>query len=364
MLAAHVALAGLTAAVPAEQLPAPSFGQADVQVAVQAPQIPGSPALPAQYELAQAEEPLLTDPALEPTAELPAPAAKAATATEPPVESAPATTEPPRDLAALKGYSDPLEFLNRIFYAVTQPIDRFLIRPAAMIYQAVIPRPARDGVRNAISNLFEPVVFVNDLLQLRPERAIRTLGRFLINTLIGAGGLFDIAKRKPFKIPYHPNNFGNTLGYYGVGPLVYMYLPVLGPTTLRDTVGQQGDGQYHSRLVDVVLRPNRVRNEVATGQADTSQFGTIITIVDGLDKRAENDAELKALTADSVDPYAALRSSFLQGRAGEIASLKAKGDGNAAPPIEFDDPLDDPAGTEASSAAEPALPKVALPLAK
>ena len=342
MLAAHVVIAGLTAAVPAEQLPAPSFGPADVQVAVQAPQPPGSPAPPAQSEPAPAEEPLLTDLAPEPSAELPAPAAEAATATGTPVESAPATTATPRKFAALQGYADPLEFLNRIFYAITQPIDRFIIRPAAMAYKTVVPKPARDGARNAITNLFEPIVFVNDLLQLRPDRAIRTLGRFLVNTLIGVGGVFDIAKRKPFNIAHHPNSLGNTLGYYGVGPLIYIYLPILGPTTLRDYAGGYGDGQYHGRLVDAVLRPNKDRN-VASGQTDTSRLGTIITVVDGLDKRAENDAELEALKADSVDPYAALRSSFLQDRAGEIASLKAKGDGNAPAPIEFDDPLDDPA---------------------
>ncbi len=106
-----------------------------------------------------------------------------------------------------------------------------------MVYKAVVPRPARDGARNAIANVTAPVVFVNDLLQLRPLRALRTLGRFLINSTIGAFGLFDIAQRKPFNLPRRTNSFGNTLGYYGIGPVMYLYLPVLGPTTLRDTIG-------------------------------------------------------------------------------------------------------------------------------
>lgn len=358
MLAAHFVIAGLTAAIPAEQLPAPAFGQSSPLPAPQAPLPPKTPAPPAELELGQPEAAQLADPA----AEQSVPAAETASIIPAPVEAAPATPAAPRELAALRSFSDPLEFVNRIFYAITQPIDRFILRPAAIVYKTVMPKPARDGLRNVLSNMFEPIVFVNDLLQIRPDRAIRTLGRFLVNTVIGVGGLFDLAKRKPFKIPHHPNNFGNTLGYYGVGPLVYLYLPVLGPTTLRDYAGSFGDGQYHGRLVDVILRPNRNSDQVITGKADTSKLGTVITVLDGLDRRAEADAELKALTADSVDPYAALRSSFLQDRAGEIASLKAKGDGNAPPPIEFDDPLDDPAGETATSAT--ASSEVPLPLAQ
>ncbi len=359
MLAAHFVVAGLTAAIPAEQLPAPAFGQSSLLPAPQAPLPPEAPAPPAELELDQVEAAQLADPA----AEQPVPAGQTASTIPAPVEAVPATPATPRELVALKSFSDPLEFVNRIFYAITQPIDRFILRPAAMVYKTVMPKPAREGLRNVLSNMFEPIVFVNDLLQIRPDRAIRTLGRFLVNTVIGVGGLFDLAKRKPFNIAHHPNSLGDTLGYYGVGPLVYVYLPVLGPTTLRDYAGSFGDGQYHGRLVDVILRPNRNSNQVITGKADTSKLGTVITVLDGLDRRAENDAELKALSADSVDPYAALRSSFLQDRAGEIASLKAKGDGNAPPPIEFDDPLDDPAA-EATATPAKASSEVPLPIAQ
>ncbi len=352
MLAAHFVIAGLTAAIPAEQLPAPAFGQSSPLPAPQAPLPPETPAPPAELEVDQIEAAQLADPA----PEQPVPAAETASTIPAPVEAVSATPAAPRELAALRSFSDPLEFVNRIFYAITQPIDRFILRPAAIVYKTVVPKPARDGLRNVLSNMFEPIVFVNDLLQIRPDRAIRTLGRFLVNTLIGVGGLFDLAKRKPFKIPHHPNNFGNTLGYYGVGPLVYLYLPILGPTTLRDAVAQQGDGQIHGRVLDKVLHSN-------SGRTGLGQVGTVITVLDGLDRRAENDAELKALTADSVDPYAALRSSFLQDRAGEIASLKAKGDGNAPPPIEFDDPLDDPAAGETATPAK-ASSEVPLPLAQ
>jgi phospholipid-binding lipoprotein MlaA len=357
MLAAHVAIAGLTVAAPADELPEPAFGPVDLQPAAPAP-LPPEPPVPvteADAEPAQAEP--LADPAVIPDVQLPAPATEAAPAPVPSAEAAPADPAAPRELAALKGFSDPLEFLNRIFFAITQPIDRFIIRPAAMVYKTVVPGPARDGVRNVLRNLGEPIVFVNDLLQLRPDRAIRTLGRFLINTLLGLGGLFDVAKRKPINIPHHPNSLGNTLGYYGVGPLVYIYLPILGPTTLRDYAGSFGDGQYHGRLVDAVLRPRRNSDQVATGQADTSKLGTIITLLDGLDRRAENDAELKTLKADSVDFYASFRSNFLQDRAGEIAALKAE-DGEAVVPDDFSDPLIDP---EAAAPAVDASPPSATP---
>jgi phospholipid-binding lipoprotein MlaA len=239
-----------------------------------------------------------------------------------------------------KGVSDPLEPINRISYAITQPIDRFILRPAAMVYKTVVPSPLRDGARNAITNFREPVVFLNDVVQLRPKRALRTLGRLIINSTLGLGGLFDIAKRKPFNLPHHNNGFGDSLGYYGIGPIMYLYLPVFGPGTLRDSAAQYGDSYFQDRILHKIIHPESnspfFRTTPRVGQA-----GTIITVVDGLDQRAEHDAELKAFKNDSIDPYAALRSNYLQDRAGEIAELKAK-DGEVAPIESFDDPLADP----------------------
>ena len=208
MLAAHAAIAGLTAAVPAGQLPAPTFGQAAGQVATPAPLPADTPAPPP----AQPEDELV-DPEAQAVSVAPPPTEAANLNPDAPAVQAAATTpEAPRELAAIKGFSDPLEFVNRIFFAITQPIDRFIIRPAAIVYKTVVPEPARDGVRNVLRNLGEPIVFVNDLLQLRPDRAIRTLGRFLINTVFGLGGLFDVAKRKPINIPHHPQQSGQHAG--------------------------------------------------------------------------------------------------------------------------------------------------------
>ena len=265
---------------------------------------------------------------------------------EPPASAAPgakadaAVSPEDFDIAGPQPFPDPLEDLNRISYAITQPIDRLILRPLAITYQTVVPKPARDGARNAIANVRTPLIFANDLLQLRPDRALKTLARFLINSTIGAFGLFDIARRTPFNLPRRDNGFGNTLGYYGIGPVAYLYLPVLGPSTLRDSASQFGDGLIDNRLLDKVLYPNSGRR-ILRDSPDLGTPGTVITIVDGLDQRAENDAELRSMQEDSIDPYAALRANYMQDRAGEIAALKAK-DGVAPAGDGFNDPLVDP----------------------
>lgn len=244
------------------------------------------------------------------------------------------------DLAAPRPFPDPLEDISRISYAISQPIDRIVLRPLAMTYKAVVPKPLRDGARNMIGNATDPVVLVNDLLQLRPDRALRTLSRFLINSTFGMLGLFDVAKRKPFDLPHRNNGFGNTLGYYGIGPIAYFYLPVLGPTTLRDSAAQFGDSFVRDRVIDKALYPDSGRSLLGDSPR-LGTPGTIVTVVEGLDLRAENDAELRSIQEDSIDPYAALRASYLQDRAGEIAALKSK-DGIAPEVDGFKDPLIDP----------------------
>lgn len=277
-----------------------------------------------------------------------APPEPAATAAEP-------TTADEQEFAALKGFSDPIEPVNRVFFAISQPIDRLIIRPLAMTYKAVVPKPVRDGARNAMSHLREPIVFANDLLQLRPGRAIRTLSRFLINTIFGFGGLFDAAKRKPFNLAHRNNNFGDTLGYYGVGPILYVYLPVLGPTTARDyPSGFFVDGRMGAEVLDKVMHPASGR-KLLTGETKTGPVDTVITVVDGLDQRVENDFDLKTILEDSIDPYAALRSSYLQDRAAEIAQLRAK-DGQPVAVDAFDDALIDPEAAPASNDSKPAAP--------
>ena len=204
---------------------------------------------------------------------------------------------------------DPFETFNRSTYGFSMAVDKAILRPVALGYRQVVPRPARDGVRNVLSNIGEPLVFVNDLLQLKIGRAGKTLGRFVINSTLGLGGLFDNAKRRPFNLPHHNNSLGDTLGFYGVGPGPYLFLPILGPTTLRDAMS----GQLESMLLPHITRtPFGLREYVIS-----------TTVAGGLDQRAEAEDDLRAIIADSVDPYATMRSLVLQDRAGEIEALKS-----------------------------------------
>ena len=287
-----------------------------------------------------------------PSPEAPAAAsdAPALAAPEPTPELAPAATPPPAPGAAPDTISDPLEKLNRFDYRISQPIDRFIIHPATMIYTHILPHPLRDGVHNAVGNFNEPIVFVNDVLQLRPRRALHTLLRFVINTTLGIGGLFDVAKRPYIKLPHHENGFADTLGYYGIPAGPYIYLPVIGPSSPRDLVGGLADLVTQPRLLGKMVNPDNDKPLIKSS-IQLGTYGAALYIAGGLDERDRNDGALRALKAGSVDPYAAMRAAWVQARAGEIAGLKAH---SHTSPIahELDDPLDDPA--QAAPAPVPA----------
>jgi phospholipid-binding lipoprotein MlaA len=239
---------------------------------------------------------------------------------------------------------DPLEKFNRRMYAIHQKLDRAVFRPAAMGYKHGIPKPLRLGLRHFFSNLGEPVIFANFVLQAKPKSAARTLVRFLINSTIGIGGTIDVAKGKAFELPHQPNSFGDTLGFYGVKPGPYIFLPLVGPSDLRDFLGGQADGMA---LPLIVSKPfNRIEYQVTKA------------VITGLDLRAEADADLHALLDDALDPYATLRSVYLQDRAGEIAALKGKAADVSLP----GDDLEDPAAG-AGQAPSSTTPELQDPLA-
>lgn len=210
-----------------------------------------------------------------------------------------------------------------------QAFDRHVLRPAALAYKHGVPGFLRSALRNILSTLGEPVIFLNYLLQGKPGKAAETLGRFTVNVGLGLGGAIDIAKLPGVKLPHRPNGFGDTLGFYGVKPGPYLFLPFVGPTDLRDLFGGQADG-----VLVLPLVAGKPFNRVA--------FSVPRAVIDGLDRRAEADADLKALLDDAVDPYATLRSVYLQDRAGEIAQLKGHV-AAATPTPELGDPLADPA---------------------
>ena len=240
---------------------------------------------------------------------------------------------------------DPLETFNRQMFARQQSFDKALFRPAAMGYKQVVPRPVRGGLRRFFSNLSEPIVFLNYVLQLKPGKAVETLVRFSVNSTLGFGGLVDIARLPGIGLPRRDNGFGNTLGFYGVGSGPYLFLPFVGPTSVRDLIGGQGDGLV---LPLAVGKPfDRLEYQIPRG------------VVTGLDLRAESDAELRALFDGAVDPYATLRSAYQQSRQGEIDALR--GGARTASPRELKDDLADPAGSDAS-VGEPASKELADPL--
>lgn len=201
---------------------------------------------------------------------------------------------------------DPLQAANAQSFAVSQAVDDAIIAPVSMAYRDVLPRPVRDGIHNFLNNVQNPIVFVNYLLQLKPGKAAETLGRFLINTTVGVAGIFDIAKRRPIRLPHRPNSFANTLGYYGVKPGPFFFLPVIGPTTLRDLVGI---------TVDRLILPT------AIGRPFNSTTYTLpVGILSALDYRVAFDEKLDTLRAQP-DPYAASRRYYLLRREAEIARL-------------------------------------------
>lgn len=258
------------------------------------------------------------------------PADPAASSAAPEAPTAPASPAPAAPAAPVRGTDDPLEGFNRAMFDAEQKADKAVIRPAAMAYKHGVPKLLRDAIRNILATLTEPIVFLNDLLQFRPVHALRTLSRFAINATMGWGGIFDVAKRPYFNLPHEPNGFADTLGYYGVGPGPYLFLPFVGPTTLRDLVGGGADG---------VILP------FAVGKPFSRRaYQVPVAVIGGLDERAESDQDLQTLFATAVDPYATLRSVYLQDRAGEIAALHRHKQPIAKDPLGQDltDPLSKP----------------------
>lgn len=228
---------------------------------------------------------------------------------------------------------DPWEKLNRFGYAVEGALDRVVIGPIAVLFRNIAPGQIGHGIHNLIVNLSEPNAFVNDMLQGRVKRAGVPAGRFLTNSTIGLLGLFDVATH--LGLTHHDNEFGVTLGVWGAGPGPYMYVPLIGPTTVRDVIGAGVDA-----LIDPIhwaSYANRPEISIARG------------VVSGLDKRVMTEAQLNSLLSDAADPYATLRSVYLQNKEGEIHGQVVPLEGLPS----FDDPGAPPAPQPATAGAVP-----------
>jgi phospholipid-binding lipoprotein MlaA len=205
---------------------------------------------------------------------------------------------------------DPLETVNKTSFEVTQSVDKAIVGPVALAYGRAVPSPVRSGIRNALGNLHEPVNFMNFVLQHKIGKAVETFGRFAINSTIGVVGLVDVAKRKPFNLPVRYNGFANTLGFYGMKPGPFFFLPLVGATTVRDFIGFS---------VDKLLLPTSVGKPF-----NQPSYNIPTGALSALDHRNETDAQIMKIRDGDRDPYAALRESYLQRRQAEIDALHVR----------------------------------------
>jgi phospholipid-binding lipoprotein MlaA len=213
----------------------------------------------------------------------------------------------PRDpvaLAAFKVTNDPLEPLNRKTFAFNQGVDRALLKPLAKAYVRAIPGRGRDGIRNFIRNLHEPIVLFNNVLQGEFKRAATTLGRFVLNTTVGVVGVMDFAGRHG--LARQSGDFGQTLYAWGVHDGPYLVLPVVGPSSPRDTVGMTADLFVNPFLW---LAP-RFKYKTSLSVTEAA--------VGGIDERSRNIDTLDEIQREAVDFYASMRSLYRQNRAAEL----------------------------------------------
>ena len=214
---------------------------------------------------------------------------------------------------------DPLEPLNRVVFDVNSALDKAVIKPVAEAYREVVPQFVRDWIRSAIDNLTEPRIFVNDLLQGRPDAAGITLGRFLVNTTAGIGGLYDPATQRG--LPKQSGDFGQTLYTWGFSDGPYLVLLFFGPSNLRDAVGLG---------VDLFTTPPGV---FLPGHAGVVT-GFVVGTVDGMDLRSRNIESLDEIAASAVDQYARLKSLSQQRRQAQLREAR----GLPPEPAELTDP--------------------------
>lgn len=204
-----------------------------------------------------------------------------------------ASTAQPRDA------HDPFEGLNRKVYKFNEKVDKYLMKPVAKGYDKVMPKPVDRGIDNVISNLGDVLVFVNDLFQLKLTQAVHDSSRVIFNTTLGLGGLIDIASS--IGLEKHNEDFGQTLGYWGVPDGPYLVLPFLGPSTLRDGVGLIPDGYVNYELQNAV------------GLNDTDEKWTYTGLV-AINVRQDLLGAEDVLNNSGADPYLFLRELYLQRR--------------------------------------------------
>ncbi|MEZ5605786.1 MAG: VacJ family lipoprotein [Burkholderiaceae bacterium] len=199
---------------------------------------------------------------------------------------------------------DPWESYNRAMTSFNDGVDKAVIKPVATVYKDVMPQPVRTGVGNFFGNLGDAWSFVNNVLQAKPEGALHSFWRVVVNTTIGIGGLFDPATE--MRLVRHREDFGQTLGRWGADSGPYLVLPILGPSTLRDTIALPVDylGRPQAQIHDVPVRNS-------------------LTVLEAIDTRARLLGVEQLLDQAALDPYSFQRDAYLQKRRSDIRGGEA-----------------------------------------
>ena len=212
-----------------------------------------------------------------------------------------------------KVVKDCFERLNRATFSLNQGLDKAIFKPVAKGYRN-LPSPVRTGTSNALQNISSLITIPNNILQGDLKKALTNTGRFAINTTIGILGIIDVAEKMNFP-EYEKEDYGQTFGAWGIGAGCYVVLPVLGPSTIRDTAGSfvnilGGDPWYNASTSG----NNHYLND------KDYMFTKVLT---GIDFRAKNIDSIDNLQKNSLDFYASVRSLYLQDRQKKIANQKA-----------------------------------------
>ncbi|HML27740.1 MAG TPA: VacJ family lipoprotein [Hyphomicrobium sp.] len=210
------------------------------------------------------------------------------------------------DDTTAKQVSDPNESFNRQMFESSQDFNHNVLYPAAHTYNNNVPESVRDRIDAFTTNLSEPMTFANNVLQLRPEAAATTLGRFALNSTFGLGGLFDVAAEQGMK--HQSGDFGQTMYVWGYRDSSYVYLPVLGPTTVRDAIGS--GVELAASLPAGALIPTKY----ATLASRVDLAGTVTSPLSNLSKAED----MKTLEESSIDFYSMLRSVSQQKRQADL----------------------------------------------
>lgn len=213
--------------------------------------------------------------------------------------------------------NDPHEATNRRVHAFNVGLDKGVVRPVSQGYGAVVPEPARMWIKNFSNHLSLPGIVLNDLLQARPGDAFHNTGRFVINTTFGLGGTLDVATE--MDLPVRDSDFGETLHVWGFPEGAYQELPLLGPSTERDTAG---------RIVDFAMNPTR--HILSDDQRDAL---TGVNAAARIGDRHEHSELIDSILYDSADSYAQARLLYLQNRRFKL---------NDKAEEEYFDPYEDP----------------------